>query len=138
MIPAQAQFRIGDRFCKATQGGCLMGHVLMRLVFCGIVVFFGGCIVRVAPDGQIDRVVEMPVQNITTCTFGDADRNIRYIATASIEAPTDDRLAEGRSRSRPRCKENRKIVSPYLGLASPCAASTVERLDSKPGASQHA
>jgi sugar lactone lactonase YvrE len=57
--------------------------------------FFGGCIVRVAPDGQIDRVVEMPVQNITTCTFGGADRNILYITTASIEAPPGDRLAEG-------------------------------------------
>ena len=37
--------------------------------------FFGGCIVRVAPDGQIDRVVEMPVQNITTCAVGGVDRS---------------------------------------------------------------
>ncbi len=28
--------------------------------------FFGGCIVRIAPDGTIDRIIEMPVQNITT------------------------------------------------------------------------
>ena len=32
--------------------------------------FYGGCIVRVAPDGAIDMVIEMPVQNVTTCTFG--------------------------------------------------------------------
>ena len=57
--------------------------------------FFGGCIVRVAPDGRIDRVVEMPVQNITTCTFGGADRNTMYVTTAKIEAPTSDRLAGG-------------------------------------------
>jgi sugar lactone lactonase YvrE len=57
--------------------------------------FFGGCIVRVAPDGQIDRVIEMPVQNITTCTFGDADRKTLYVTTASIEAPPHDRLAGG-------------------------------------------
>jgi sugar lactone lactonase YvrE len=37
----------------------------------------------------------MPVQNITTCTFGGADRNILYITTASIEGPPGDRLAEG-------------------------------------------
>jgi sugar lactone lactonase YvrE len=55
--------------------------------------FFGGCIVRVAPDGHIDRVVEMPVQNITTCTFGGTNRTILYVTTASIEAPATDRLA---------------------------------------------
>jgi len=57
--------------------------------------FFGGCIVRVAPSGQIDRVVEMPVQNITTCTLGDADRKTLYVTTATVEAPPGDRLAGG-------------------------------------------
>src|ERR1700683_3204256 len=57
--------------------------------------FFGGCIVRVALDGKIDRVVEMPVQNITTCTFGGADRKTLYVTTAKAEAPAGDRLAGG-------------------------------------------
>jgi sugar lactone lactonase YvrE len=57
--------------------------------------FFGGCIVRVAPDGTIDRVVEMPVKNITTCAFGGADLKTLYVTTAKIEAPVGDRLAGG-------------------------------------------
>jgi sugar lactone lactonase YvrE len=57
--------------------------------------FFGGCIVRVSPDGTIDRVVEMPVKNITTCTFGGPDRKTLYVTTAKIEAPAGDRLAGG-------------------------------------------
>jgi sugar lactone lactonase YvrE len=57
--------------------------------------FFGGCIVRVAPDGQIDRVVEMPVRNITTCAFGGVDRKTLYITTATVEASPGDRLAGG-------------------------------------------
>jgi sugar lactone lactonase YvrE len=57
--------------------------------------FSGGCIVRVAPDGTIDRVVEMPVKNITTCTFGGPDRKTLYVTTAKIEAPPGDRLAGG-------------------------------------------
>lgn len=57
--------------------------------------FYGGCIVRVAPDGTIDRVVEMPVKNITTCTFGGMDRKTLYVTTACIEAPPGDRLAGG-------------------------------------------
>ena len=55
--------------------------------------FSGNCIVRVAPDGKIDRVVEMPVKNITTCTFGGADRQTLFVTTASAEAPRGDRLA---------------------------------------------
>ena len=33
----------------------------------------GGCVVRLAPDGAVERVVEMPCGNVTTCTFGGPD-----------------------------------------------------------------
>jgi sugar lactone lactonase YvrE len=55
--------------------------------------FYGKCIVRIAPDGRVDRVIEMPVQNITTCAFGGADRKTLHITTARIEAPPGDQLA---------------------------------------------
>ncbi len=55
--------------------------------------FGGGCIVRIAPDGQIDRVIDMPVQNITTCAFGGADLKTLFITTASIVSPPGNRLA---------------------------------------------
>ncbi len=55
--------------------------------------FGGGCIVRVAPNGDVDRVIDMPVQNITTCTFGGPDLKTLFITTASIMSPPGDRLA---------------------------------------------
>jgi sugar lactone lactonase YvrE len=55
--------------------------------------FYGSCIVRLAPDGTIDRVVEMPVQNVTTCTFGGPDLKTLFITTASIGSPPGNRLA---------------------------------------------
>jgi sugar lactone lactonase YvrE len=55
--------------------------------------FYGNCIVRVAPDGTIDQVVEMPVKNITTCTFGGADLKTLFVTTASAEAPRGERLS---------------------------------------------
>ena len=55
--------------------------------------YYGKCIVRVAPDGTIDRVIEMPAQNITTCTFGGRDLKTLYVTTARNEAPATDRLA---------------------------------------------
>ena len=30
----------------------------------------GDCVVRISPPGKVDRVIEMPVSAITTCTFG--------------------------------------------------------------------
>jgi sugar lactone lactonase YvrE len=53
----------------------------------------GGCIVRVAPDGAIERVIEMPVSNITSCTFGGADYRTVYVTSAGLGAPRGERLA---------------------------------------------
>ncbi len=53
----------------------------------------GSCIVRVAPNGAIDRVIEMPTSNITNCTFGGNDLKTLYITTAAIGTRPGDRLA---------------------------------------------
>jgi sugar lactone lactonase YvrE len=57
--------------------------------------FFGGCILRIAPDGKIDRVIEMPVSNVTNCIFGGRDLKTLYITSASIGASVGERLAGG-------------------------------------------
>lgn len=54
--------------------------------------FGGSCVVRVAPTGEVDRVVEMPVRNITTCAFGGKDFRTLYITTATILGGHRDRL----------------------------------------------
>ena len=43
----------------------------------------GWQIIRFAPDGTIDRVVEMPVQRPTSCMFGGANLSQLYITSAS-------------------------------------------------------
>ena len=43
----------------------------------------GGCIVRISQDGNIDRVIEMPVSNVTNCTFGGSDGNTLFVTSAS-------------------------------------------------------
>jgi len=67
----------------------------MRMVICGTAASMGGCIVRVAPTGNIDRVIEMPVRDVTTCTFGGMDLKVLYVTTAAGDAPSGDRLAGG-------------------------------------------
>jgi sugar lactone lactonase YvrE len=41
-----------------------------------------GCLIRIAPDGRIDRIVQLPVSKPTTCTFGGLDRKTLYITSA--------------------------------------------------------
>ncbi len=55
--------------------------------------FGGGCVVCVAPDGAVERVVEMPVRNITTCAFGGDDLKTLFITTAGMLTHEGDRLA---------------------------------------------
>jgi sugar lactone lactonase YvrE len=55
----------------------------------------GSCIVRVAPGGTVDRIIEMPVTNITTCTFGGKDYRTLYITTAAGYAAPGHRWSGG-------------------------------------------
>ena len=43
----------------------------------------GGCIVRVAPDGTVAGTIEMPCENVTTCTFGGPELKTLYVTTAA-------------------------------------------------------
>ena len=55
---------------------------------------YGGWrVTRFAPDGSVDRVIEMPVQNPTSCTFGGPDLDTLYITTAS-QRLTPEQLAK--------------------------------------------
>lgn len=43
----------------------------------------GGCVVRHAPDGSIDRVVEVPASQVTCPAFGGQDLKRLYLTTAN-------------------------------------------------------
>lgn len=47
-----------------------------------VAVFGGGQVRRYTPDGTLDRVVAVPVANVTACTFGGDDLATLYITTA--------------------------------------------------------
>lgn len=41
----------------------------------------GSCVIRFAPDGTLDRVVEMPCRRVTSCAFGGDDLGTLYVTT---------------------------------------------------------
>lgn len=54
----------------------------------------GWRVVRYAPDGRIDRVVELPVKRPTSCAFGGPDLQTFYIRTAQLTPASQPMSAE--------------------------------------------
>ncbi len=52
--------------------------------------FNGGRVVRYAPDGRIDRVIDLATHRPTCCTFGGPNLDILYITTASQQMSPDE------------------------------------------------
>ena len=44
--------------------------------------FAGSCLIRFAPDGRVNRTIELPVTNPTSCCFGGADLKTLYVTSA--------------------------------------------------------
>jgi sugar lactone lactonase YvrE len=42
----------------------------------------GHRVVRYAPDGRVERIVDVPVENPTSCTFGGEDLGVLYVTSA--------------------------------------------------------
>ena len=46
--------------------------------------FGGSCLVRITPRGVIDQIIELPVTNPTSCTFGGSDKKTLYVTSAQF------------------------------------------------------
>ena len=44
-----------------------------------------GCLLRISPAGQVDRVVQIPVKNPTTCVFGGPEERTLFVTSAKID-----------------------------------------------------
>ncbi|WP_108459435.1 SMP-30/gluconolactonase/LRE family protein [Devosia naphthalenivorans] len=54
----------------------------------------GGCVVRHAPDGSIDRVIEVPVSQVTCPAFGGPELKTLFITTAAKNLSAEQLAAE--------------------------------------------
>ena len=81
-------------FATSTPPAFADGSVVDAEGFLWNAEFNGGRIVRYAPDGRIDRIIEVPVQRPTCCAFGGPDLDILYITTASQFMSADELAAQ--------------------------------------------
>ena len=44
---------------------------------------------RYSPEGELERVLDVPADNVTACCFGGEDGRSLYITTASVELPAE-------------------------------------------------
>jgi len=54
----------------------------------------GGRVVRYAPDGRIDRVIELPVSRPTSCAFGGPNLDVLYVTTATFRLDREERARQ--------------------------------------------
>lgn len=54
----------------------------------------GSCVVRHAPDGSIDRIIEVPVSQVTCPAFGGPDLKTLFITTANKNMSAEQLAAE--------------------------------------------
>jgi sugar lactone lactonase YvrE len=60
------------------------------------VAFFGGSAVRrYSTDGRLEDVLELPVSQVTACTFGGPALDELYITTSRLEVPEGDQSEAG-------------------------------------------
>lgn len=68
------------------------GFVLDADGYLWVCMWDGHKIVRVSPEGQIDRTIEMPVARPTKCAFGGPDLKTLYVTSASGNVGSDEQL----------------------------------------------
>lgn len=55
---------------------------------------FGGRVTRYDPDGNIERVIELPVPQISSCAFGGPDLDVLYLTTGSARMSREELSAQ--------------------------------------------
>jgi sugar lactone lactonase YvrE len=87
---------ISDRrpFCYLNGFGVPDGAAVDRDGFIWNARWGAGAVIRISPDGSLDRVVRLPVSQPTACCFGDDDQRTLYITTARFSLNSERLQAE--------------------------------------------
>ena len=69
-----------------------------------VALWGGWCVRRYAPDGRLDRPIELPVSQVSACAFGGADLADLYITSASANLSDEQRAREPHAGALFRCR----------------------------------
>lgn len=77
-------------FAQTTDGACPDGATVDAEGHIWSAQWGGGCIVRYAPDGRIDRVLKVPVSQPTCVAFGGPNLDLLFVTTARVGLNRDE------------------------------------------------
>jgi sugar lactone lactonase YvrE len=82
--PIQADGSLGDRRIWAAEHvrGVPDGSAMDAEGYVWNARWGGHCIIRFAPDGSVDRIVEVPLSHPTSCVFGGPDMTTLFVTSA--------------------------------------------------------
>lgn len=73
-----------QEFARSEGSACPDGATVDAEGFVWSAQWGGGCIVRYAPDGRIDRVLEIPASQPTCVAFGGPNLDLLFVTTARV------------------------------------------------------
>jgi sugar lactone lactonase YvrE len=82
--PINAYHSLGERQLWAAEHsrGAPDGSAMDAQGFVWNARWGGGCLIRFAPDGSVDRVIELPVSHPTSCVFGGPQMSTLFVTSA--------------------------------------------------------
>jgi sugar lactone lactonase YvrE len=82
--PIQADGSLGDRRIWAAEHvrGVPDGSAMDAEGYVWNARWGGHCVIRFAPDGSVDRIVEVPLSHPTSCVFGGPDMTTLFVTSA--------------------------------------------------------
>lgn len=91
---ASGDIRNEHVFCTTVPPGFPDGSTVDAEGFLWNAEFNASRVVRYAPDGRVDRVIDVPTRRPTCCAFGGPDLDILYITTCSQQMTSAELAAE--------------------------------------------
>jgi sugar lactone lactonase YvrE len=92
--------------------------------------FNGWRVVRYAPDGRIDRVIEVPTRRPTCCAFGGPDLDVLFITTASQQMSERELAEQPLAGALLAIEVNvRGLVEPRYATRASCSSTKENRTD---------
>ena len=81
--------------------------------FLWLAVWVGSKVIRISPNGEVDKILTFPTSQITSCVFGGPEMNILFVTSASVGKNTSQDVNAGNLFS---VKTNKKgSTSPHFG-----------------------
>ena len=80
--PVSGAFTDRRTFTEVSGGGYPDGMAIDEEDGVWVALWGGSAVHRYDPAGRLDLVVELPVSNVTACTFGGPERQTLYITTS--------------------------------------------------------